>query len=65
MRVDDNLATRILERADKLCPELTDGKGVAGLDIIRHVVGLRPVREDGPRLEKERVGDAWVVHNYG
>jgi D-amino-acid oxidase len=28
-------------------------------------VGLRPVREGGTRVEKERIGATWVVHNYG
>ncbi len=35
------------------------------LSIIRHGVGLRPVREDGPRIEKEQIRNVWVVHNYG
>jgi D-amino-acid oxidase len=28
-------------------------------------VGLRPFREDGPRLEVEAVGDKLLLHNYG
>lgn len=53
--------------------------GVEGLDVIRAGVGLRPVREGGVRLEKERLqlnkkedvglndddNNVWVVHNYG
>ena len=67
-QVDPNLSVRIMKRAVELCPSLTSGgkkEGVAGLDVIRFGVGLRPVREEGVRLEKERVGEAWVVHNYG
>ena len=64
-QVDPNLAIRIMNRAVKLCPSLTGGKGIEHLDIIRHGVGLRPVREGGTRVEKERIGDTWVVHNYG
>jgi D-amino-acid oxidase len=64
-QVDPNLAIRIMKRAVALCPELTGGKGIEHLDIIRHAVGLRPVREGGTRIEKERIGDVWVVHNYG
>ncbi|KAJ6001092.1 hypothetical protein N7481_001501 [Penicillium waksmanii] len=63
--VDPTLAIRIMKRAVKLCPELTDGKGIEHLDIVRHGVGLRPVREGGTRIEKERIGGVTVVHNYG
>lgn len=62
---DPNLAVRIMKRAVKLCPDLTGGKGIEYLDVVRHGVGLRPVREGGNRIEKERMGDVWVVHNYG
>ncbi|RMJ29087.1 D-amino acid oxidase [Aspergillus sp. HF37] len=64
-QVDPNLAVRIMKRAVEICPGLTGGKGIEHLDIVRHGVGLRPVREGGTRIEKERMGDAWVVHNYG
>ncbi|KAH8698627.1 D-amino-acid oxidase [Talaromyces proteolyticus] len=63
---DPNLAVRIMKRAIEMCPELTGGrKGIENLDIVRHAVGLRPVREGGTRVEKERIGNVWVVHNYG
>ncbi|RFU35463.1 hypothetical protein B7463_g881, partial [Scytalidium lignicola] len=64
-QADPNLAIRIMKRAVKMCPQLTGGKGIEHLDIIRHGVGLRPVREGGTRIDKERIGDVWVVHNYG
>lgn len=64
-QIDPNLAVRIMKRAVELCPALTGGRGIEHLDIIRHGVGLRPVREGGTRVEKERIGDTWVVHNYG
>jgi D-amino-acid oxidase len=64
-QIDPNLAVRIMKRAVQMCPELTGGKGIAHLDIIRHGVGLRPVRENGTRIEKELIGSTWVVHNYG
>ncbi len=54
-----------MKRAVEICPSLTDGKGIEHLSIIRHGVGLRPVRLSGVRLEKETVDDVWVVHNYG
>src|SRR5438309_4303825 len=33
--------------------------------IFRITVCLRPFRAEGPRLDVERVGDKFVVHNYG
>src|SRR5882762_4686302 len=33
--------------------------------IIREVVGLRPYRPEGFKVEAERVGDKLLVHNYG
>lgn len=56
---------RIMKRCVELCPALTDGKGPEALSIIRHGVGLRPMREGGPRVEKERINGVWVVHEYG
>jgi D-amino-acid oxidase len=64
-QIDPSLAARIMKRAVELCPQLTGGKGIEHLDIVRHGVGLRPVREGGTRIEKERIADVWVVHNYG
>ena len=64
-QVDPNLATRIMKRCVELCPQLTGGKGIEHLDVIRHNVGLRPLRLDGARIEKEKIRDHWVVHNYG
>lgn len=62
---DPNLAVRIMKRAVEICPALTGGKGIEHLDVVRHGVGLRPVREGGNRIEKERMGDLWIIHNYG
>jgi glycine/D-amino acid oxidase-like deaminating enzyme len=33
--------------------------------VVRFVAGIRPFRRGGPRLEREKVGDKLVVHNYG
>lgn len=63
---DPSTALRIMKRAVELCPELTSGKGVEALSVVRHGVGLRPYREGGVRIERERLADGtWVVHNYG
>ena len=68
---DPNLAIRIMKRCIELCPSLVpEGKGIEALSIIRHGVGLRPMREGGIRIEKESIAGpdgkpVNVVHNYG
>jgi len=62
---DPNLAQRIMRRAVELCPALGNGRGVGGLDIVRHYVGLRPARKGGTRLGASWVENVLVVHNYG
>lgn len=63
---DSNTAQRIMKRAIEICPTLVkEGQGVEGLDVVRHGVGLRPLRKDGVRIEKEKIDGTWVVHNYG
>lgn len=63
---DMNLANRIMKRAIEWCPELVkSGQGIEGLDVIRHGVGLRPLRVGGPRVEKDVIDGLKVVHNYG
>lgn len=65
-QVDLNLATRIMKRAIALCPKLVpEGKGIEALDIVRHGVGLRPMRKGGIRVEGDVVNGVKVVHNYG
>ncbi|MCJ1477667.1 hypothetical protein MMC13_006340 [Lambiella insularis] len=62
---DPNIANRILARAVAMCPALTGGRGAEHLSVVRHQVGLRPERGGGTRLERERIGGVWTVHNYG
>lgn len=63
---DPNLAQRIMQRCIDLCPALAPKTGkVSDLDVIRHGVGLRPMRTGGIRVEKEKIDGVWVVHNYG
>ncbi|CAG9940399.1 unnamed protein product [Clonostachys rosea f. rosea IK726] len=63
---DPNVAQRIMSRIVKQLPGIAGGKGVAGLDVIRHAVGLRPYRHGGVRIEKEILDDqTWIIHNYG
>ncbi|CAD0111126.1 unnamed protein product [Aureobasidium uvarum] len=69
--VDPNLAIRIMKRAIALTPELVpEGKGIEALDVIRHGVGLRPMRKGGIRTEKETIkgpdgNGVRVVHSIG
>ena len=73
--VDLELSSRIMTRAVALVPELTGGLGPEHLDVVRHNVGLRPLRLGGTRVEKEVLKDVgreaeegkglWVVHSYG
>ena len=44
-----------MKRAVELCPSLTNGKGMEHLSIIRHGVGLRPIRLHGTRIEREEI----------
>lgn len=68
---DPNLAIRIMKRTLAAAPDMVPkGKGIEGFDIIRHAVGLRPMRDGGIRTEKEKVkapdgGSFTVVHSYG
>ena len=68
---DLNLAQRIMKRCVTYWPSLVpEGKGVEALSIIRHGVGLRPMRKGGIRLEKESISrkdgkKTMVIHNYG
>lgn len=48
---DPNLAVRTMKRVVALWPALTGSKGIECLDVVRHGVGLRPVREGGTRIE--------------
>ncbi|KAH6608403.1 hypothetical protein Trco_001749 [Trichoderma cornu-damae] len=63
---DPNVALRIMKRATQVAPGLTGGRGIDGLSVVRHAVGLRPYRQGGVRLEEESLdGETSVVHNYG
>lgn len=67
---DPNLAVRIMKRAVDICPSLVaEDKGIEGLSIVRHAVGLRPMRSEGIRVESESIKGPQhtvaVVHNYG
>lgn len=63
-----DLGKDILERCLKHHPELSTDGTVNGIEIIRHCVGFRPSRKNGPRLEAETKSGSrryTVVHAYG
>lgn len=63
---DMDIAQRIMQRIVNARPDIAEGKGVEGLSVIRHAVGLRPYRKGGVRIEEERLDEeTWIVHNYG
>ena len=56
--------TRLLSNAAKWFPFTAESRGK--FDVIRDIVGRRPAREGGMRIEVERIADReTVVHAYG
>jgi hypothetical protein len=73
-RLEPSLPTRdrLLASAKRIIPEACGqpaGSQVADLQVIKDVVGRRPAREGGMRVEKEEVdgaeGKRYVIHAYG
>ncbi|CAG8562508.1 7299_t:CDS:10 [Ambispora gerdemannii] len=67
---DEKMARELIQKCEKLCPELTHGKGIQSLEITSHNVGLRPSRTGGIRIETEYRkrddgSEILVCHNYG
>ncbi|KAL4920595.1 FAD dependent oxidoreductase [Aspergillus aurantiobrunneus] len=55
---------KLLRDAAKWFPFTAESGGK--FDVIRDIVGRRPAREDGMRIEAEKVGDGrTIVHGYG
>ncbi|KAL2011094.1 hypothetical protein VTN00DRAFT_3812 [Thermoascus crustaceus] len=57
---------RLLENASKWFPFTPESQGK--FDVIRDIVGRRPAREGGVRIEAEKLGvdgDNTIVHAYG
>jgi hypothetical protein len=44
-----------MQRCTAACPTLGGGRGAAGLSVVRHGVGLRPMRTGGPRVETDHI----------
>lgn len=68
-KADPKLSQQILAECLEVVPELSKDGTVAGIDVIKECVGLRPSRAGGPRLEIEpkkiKGRDVAVVHAYG
>ncbi|CAO3627033.1 unnamed protein product [Mucor fragilis] len=69
--IDQDTTNDILKRAIECCPDLSLlHKGVEDLDVIESVVGIRPVRKGGPRVQNELYRlpsgkEVLITHNYG
>ncbi len=59
LMVDSNEVKEIFDRCVKIMPSL------ANVDALKVLVGIRPMRKGGVRLEKEYINDTVVIHNYG
>jgi hypothetical protein len=66
-KVDPVVSAKLLEAAKFLAPELKNSNGE--FEVIEELVGLRPHRTAGLRLEVEYVQGPTklipVIHNYG
>jgi len=58
-----SIRNRVLENAAKMWPAVLNDKG--DFDVLRDIVGRRPTRIGGMRLEIEEVGKGKICHAYG
>ena len=66
--VEDKTRKTILENAAKMYPPIiTNGRppNDGGFQVISDIVGRRPGRNGGPRVEVEVTGGKTIVHAYG
>lgn len=56
---DPTIAAGIIARCAKIDPRFADA------EVIANLVGLRPSRAEGIRLEAEQLAGRTVIHNYG
>jgi len=62
-KAEESTRSRLLENAAKMYPDILNEEGE--FDIIRDIVGRRPTRKGGMRLEIENVGKGKLCHAYG
>jgi len=56
---DMSVAAAIYKRCVEAVPALKD------VQVLEHLVGLRPARRDGIRLERQTDDGKMLIHNYG
>lgn len=61
--VDLDIAQDEIARAHRLAPDIVPEH--PGADAVSHIVGIRPSRKGGFRLDSERRGGRVVVSAYG
>ncbi|VUC32834.1 unnamed protein product [Clonostachys rosea] len=64
-QVDDALRTDILRRIHENLPNDFPVPEVAKANIVRDIVGIRPQRKTGTRIEYEKLNGQDVIHAYG
>lgn len=63
--VNEDQKKDILERIHKGLPQFFPSSEVGSFEVVRDLVGIRPQRDGGVRIEKEIVDGQKVVHAYG
>ncbi|KAF9023700.1 nucleotide-binding domain-containing protein [Hymenopellis radicata] len=63
--VDESFKSDILRRVHEITTPGAYPQTVAELDLIRDIVGIRPGRKSGVRVEKETIAGMKIVHAYG
>ena len=58
-------AVQILRRVEENAPDAFKGRDRRNVEIVRDIVGIRPAREGGVRIEKEVLDGQNIVHAYG
>ena len=56
---------QILRRVHENAPAVFKGSDINSVEIIRDIVGIRPARTGGVRVEKDSLDGQNVVHTYG
>ncbi|KAK3987118.1 D-amino-acid oxidase [Cladorrhinum sp. PSN332] len=65
LRAVEEVRGEIIGRVHQSLPEHFPSADPAMYTVVEDLVGIRPLRFAGVRVEKERIGDQNVVHAYG
>ncbi|KAK4943901.1 hypothetical protein LTR10_016617 [Elasticomyces elasticus] len=63
--VDDALRDDIIRRVHENLPDAFPSPDIKNYEFVRDIVGIRPQRVGGIRLEKEVRGGQTIIHAYG